>query len=822
MNTTRPSSNNALTTQAKQLVEQMTLEEKASLCSGENFWQLKSLPRFKLPALMVTDGPHGLRKQAGDSDHLGMNNSVPATCFPTASALASSWDLELLQTVGEALGRETAAQNVAVLLGPGINIKRHPLGGRNFEYFSEDPLLTGQLAAAMIRGVQSQGVGSCLKHFAVNNQETNRMITDAVVDDRTLRELYLRGFEVAIEQSQPWSVMSAYNRLNGTYCSDNAWLLTQVLRKDWQFEGIVVSDWMASNDRVRSIEAGLNLEMPGNGGVTDQQLIEAVSNGSLTEKELDRCVTGIIELMLKARQRPVLPTEVDLPAHHHLAREAARRSVVLLKNERQTLPLQTGQTIAVIGAFAKQPRFQGCGSSKVNPTQIDAAYDSLASWAEQHPGTRLLYADGYCPKHSPNDEALISDAVEIAQAANIVVLFAGLPESFETETADRSQLSLPQQHQRLIDIVAAVDVPSVVVLSNGSAITMNGLEQVDALLEGYLTGQASGSAIADMLTGASNPSGKLAETFPLRQSDLLADAYFPGSARQVQYREGLYVGYRYFNTVDKAVLFPFGYGLSYSNFRYLKADLQGDPLAEGVRIRVTLHNDSHHDGEEIVQLYVGCQSSNVHRPRQQLAGFAKLLIPAGEKRSVDISLDLHAFDFYCVKQQRWLKNPGQYSIDVGSSSRHLHLQIPVTIPVREPVVSTETIVSTDPVSAFFQAMTAETRQIPDTIFQDMLQRDIPTTEPTRPFTVNSTLTELESSRLGRHIAKAFAEKMLEHTQIDKDDTQLVTIVQNVMKSTPLKSMALASNGQFSLKTLNILIHCLNYRFGQALLTLLRH
>lgn len=802
--------------QARDLVEQMTLEEKASFCSGENFWQLKSLPRLGLPTLMITDGPHGLRKQAGDSDHIGLNNSVPATCFPTASALASSWDLDLLQTVGEALGRESAAENVAVLLGPGINIKRHPLGGRNFEYFSEDPLLTGQLATAMIRGVQSQGVGSSLKHFAVNNQEANRMITDAVVDERTLRELYLRGFEIAVRQSQPWSVMSAYNRLNGTYCSEHSWLLTQVLRKDWGFKGLVVSDWMASNDRVRSIEAGLDLEMPGNGGVTDKHIIKAVNDGTLAEMDLDACATRMVELILKAQQRPERSNPVSHQAHHQLAREAAQRSAVLLKNNHQILPLKTGQTIAIIGAFAKKPRFQGCGSSKVNPSQIDAAYDSLSAWAQLHTGTELLYADGYCPNHSPLDDTLIDDAVKTAQAADVAVIFAGLPESFETETADRAQLSLPEQHQQLITAVTAVNVPCVVVLSNGSAVTLDGLDQMDALLEGYLTGQASGSAIADILTGAVNPSGKLAETFPLQQSDLLSDAYFPGNLRQAQYREGLYVGYRYFNTVNQDVLFPFGFGLSYSSFRYLSAELLDDPqTADDARVRITVGNDSNRNGEEVVQVYVACETSDVHRPAQQLVGFAKLAIPAGEERSVDITLDPHAFDFFCVKQQGWQKNPGQYRIDVGSSSRHLHLQIPITINGADQTIST------DSVSTFFQTMTAETRKIPDAIFREMLQRDIPVVEPTRPFTVNSTLTELETSRLGRIIAKTFAQKMLEHTQIDKDDTQLIAIVQNVMKSTPLKSMALASNGQFSIKALNIIIHCLNHQFGRALLTMMR-
>ncbi|WP_439135325.1 glycoside hydrolase family 3 C-terminal domain-containing protein [Pseudomaricurvus sp.] len=807
-----------LTAKATELVAQMTLEEKASVCSGENFWQLKAVSRFGLQAIMVTDGPHGLRKQGGDSDHLGLNDSVPATCFPTASALASSWDVSLLESVGVALGKECVAEDVAVLLGPGINIKRHPLCGRNFEYFSEDPLLTGQLAAGMIRGVQSQGVGSCLKHFAVNNQETNRMIVDAVVDERSLREIYLRGFEIAIDHSQPWTVMSAYNRLNGAYCSDNHWLLTQVLRDDWGFQGLVMSDWMGCNHRVDAIRAGMDLEMPGNGGQTDQQIIEAIQQGDLSTDTLDQVATRIVRLHLQALQRPALSSPVDFDAHHQLARSAACRSAVLLKNNNQVLPLRSGQRLAVIGEFAKQPRVQGSGSSKVKSTRCEVAFGELTLWAQQHPGTDVCFAAGYCPVSSSDDNGLIDEAIAVAQAADVAVVFAGLPEIFEAEASDRTGLSLPEQHQRLIKAVAATGTPTVVVLSNGAPVAMDWLDNVDALLEAYLTGQASGGAIADLLTGTANPSGKLAETFPLKQSDVLSDVHFPGDKRQVQYREGLYVGYRYFNTVNKAVQFPFGFGLSYSSFIYQDFELQGDPQQEPLRVQVTIQNESERDGEEIVQVYVSCDQSYVHRPKQQLAGYAKIKVAAGWQLTVDITLDPHAFDYYDVDSQRWRKNPGDYRVEIGSSSRDIHLSQVVTI---EDASQHSTAKQSDPETDFFQALVADAKNIPDEIFTRMLRRPIPAVEPSQPFTINSTLSDMKQTRLGRKIASGFEQKMLEQSNIDHSDESLVRVVKQVMENMPLRAMALASNGQFSFKMLNILIHCLNHRFGKALLTMLR-
>jgi beta-glucosidase len=472
--------------QARLLVARMTLQEKAGLCSGGSFWALKSVDRLGLPSITVTDGPHGLRKQRDDSDHLGLTNSVPATCFPSLTALGSSWDRALVRRVAAAIAAECIAENVAVLLGPGINMKRHPLSGRNFEYFSEDPLLTGILAAAFIEGVQSRGVGSCLKHFAAYNQETQRMIVDVVVDERTLREIYLRAFELAIELSAPWSVMSSYNRINGCYASDHRWLLGRVLRQEWGYRGMVISDWMGTNDRVRGVAAGLDREMPGSGGQNDACIVAAVENGRLAESDLDRAVTRVVELILKAQQRPAAEGPLDLEVHHRLSREAAARSAVLLKNRDDILPLRSGQHIAVIGAFARSPRFQGGGSSHVNAVRVDSAFDALRSWVDEpaRAGTVLSYAVGYDPVHSAEDPQLIEAACAAAQQADVALVFVGLPESFDTEISDRDAMSLPAQHDRLIEAVAATDTPTVVVLHNGAPVTMGWVDRVTAPLKG--------------------------------------------------------------------------------------------------------------------------------------------------------------------------------------------------------------------------------------------------------------------------------------------------------------------------------------------------
>ncbi len=803
--------------QARALVAQMNLEEKASLCSGENFWQLKSLQRLGLPAIRVTDGPHGLRKQAGNDDHLGLADSVPATCFPSLAALGSSWDRDLVRRVGESLGEECVAEDVAVLLGPGINMKRHPLCGRNFEYFSEDPLLTGELAAGFVGGLQSRGVGASLKHFAAYNQETQRMIVDVVVDERSLREVYLRAFELVVQRAAPWTIMSSYNRVNGSYTSEHPWLLDEVLRREWGYRGLVVSDWMGTSDRVVGVEAGLDLEMPGNGGVNDERIVAAVQDGRLDSARLDQVVARVVELILRAGQRAPAAGAIDFDGHHALAREAAVRSAVLLKNDRDILPLAPGQRIAVIGEFARQPRFQGAGSAQVNAERSDNALDGLRAWVAEHQqaDNTLQFAPGYDGERSGEDAQRIDEAVALARRSDVAVVFAGLPVAFDTEISDRAGLSLPRQHQRLIEAVAATGTPTAVVLHNGSAVSMDWLDSVDAVLEAYLAGQAAGSAVADLLVGRCNPSGRLAETFPLARSDALSDRYFPGvSRRQVQYREGLYIGYRYFNTVEKPVLFPFGHGLSYTQFAYSGTSLVGeDPAAQPLRVRVTVSNVGEREGEEVVQVYVRAVQTQAHRPRQQLAGFDKLALRAGDSADLEIALDERAFSWYDRRSGQWRLNGGEYLVEIGSSSRAIHAQLPLAVPRDGQPDTLE--------NRFFQSLSAEQTEIPDEVFSDMLGRPIPAPEPSQPFTPNSTLAEFEETWLGRKVAAAFTSRMLENVPVDKDDAALLHIVKEAMRNTPLRSMVLASNGQFSPRALEVLLQLLNHRPLRALASLLR-
>ena len=803
--------------QAAALVARMSLEEKAAFCSGRSFWHMEANERLGLPAVMLTDGPHGLRKQAGDADHVGIGASVPATCFPTACALASSWDRDLLREVGVALGEQCAAEDVAVLLGPGMNIKRHPLCGRNFEYFSEDPLQSGELAAALIEGIQSQGVGACVKHFAVNNQEQGRMFVDAIVDERTLREIYLRGFEIAVRKARPWTVMCAYNRLNGVYCSEHDWLLNQVLRDDWGFEGAVVTDWGAANDRVRGLSAGLDLEMPASGGINDRRLVAAVGDGRLPAADLDRAVTRNLSLTLSGvdlRERAVL---VDQDAHHALARRVAGECAVLLKNDGATLPLAPNARIAVIGAFAKQPRYQGAGSSQVNPTRLDCAYDAIGEISGGE--ASLSYAPGYDPAHSQPDAERIAEAVAVAAQAELAVVFAGLPGIYESEGFDRSQMALPEQHDRLIAAVCEANPNTVVVLSNGAPVTMPWVNAAKAILEGYLAGQGGGVAIADVLFGRVNPSGKLAETFPLRQADVLADRWFPGTGRQVQYREGLHVGYRYFDTADAAVLFPFGHGLSYTRFEYGELELSADAFAQGGELRAsfTLTNCGEVAGAEVVQLYVHAAQSRVHRPEQELRAFAKVALAPGETRRVALVLGDAAFAIYDAGAGKWIVEAGEFELRVGASSRDIRRRI--RLQVR----------SSQRPSAAAQSAGGG-RRAPlgdggvdgsDEAFAALLGKPVPPPELSRPFHLNSSLGEIGETAFGRFIRARVASGFQKRMGVTATDETTAKMFEAMAENMPLRSLALFSGGRLSFSGLAALVALLNHRFVRALRLLLR-
>lgn len=666
-------------TKIKELVAKLTLEEKAGLCSGLDFWHTKGVERLGIPSVMLTDGPHGLRKQSASADHLGLNDSVPATCFPSAAGLAASWNRGLIRRVGEALGKECQAEGVAMLLGPGTNIKRSPLCGRNFEYFSEDPHLSSEMAAHHIQGVQSQGVGTSLKHFAANNQEHRRMSTDAVVDERTLHEIYLRSFEGAVVQSQPWSVMCSYNRVNGEYASEHHDLLTKILRDQWGFEGFVVSDWGAVNDRVRGLAAGLELEMPSSGGAGDAKIVAAVKDGSLPEATLDLAVERILAFVFKAAEHRKERATFDAEAHHRLARIAAQESMVLLKNEGGILPLRKAGTIAVIGEFAEKPRYQGGGSSHVNPTRLDLALEEMGKIAGDR--ATLVYSKGFELDRDDVNAELLRDAVRKAENADTAVLFIGLPDRYESEGYDRTHMRLPANQVAVLEAVAQAQPNLVVVLSNGSPVEMPWIGKAKAVLEGYLGGQAAGGAVADLLFGEANPSGKLAETFPIRLQDNPSYLFFPGEGDRVEYREGIFVGYRYYDTKEVEPLFPFGYGLSYTTFEYADLKLDKNRMRDDEMLTVSLQvtNTGNRAGQEIVQLYVRDVDSSVIRPDKELKGFGKVELQPGETKTVDFELDKSAFAYYNTALSDWHAESGEYRILIGKSSRDIVLEAAVEV-----------------------------------------------------------------------------------------------------------------------------------------------
>ena len=645
------------------LLKKLTLEEKCALLSGAETFKTRGMPEHGIPQIWLSDGPHGLRKQAGESDHLGLNPSVPATCFPTASAVANSWDAALGEEIGAALGEEAAAQEVSVVLGPGLNMKRNPLCGRSFEYFSEDPYLAGKLAAGYIRGIQSKGVAACPKHFAVNSQETRRMASDSIVDERTLREIYLTGFEIAVKEGHPRSIMSSYNLVNGTYANENKHLLMEILRGEWGFDGAVITDWGGSNDHALGVKNGSTLEMPAPGGDSVRELLAAVESGKISESDIDARLSELLPLVFDTKAAlDAAPREFDAAAHHALARRAAEESLVLLKNEGSLLPLAAGSKVAVIGDFAKNPRYQGAGSSMVNSTQVDVLLDKLIDSELNVIG----YQQGF-DRHGKPDAALQKSACELATQADTVILCMGLDEIAESEGLDRSNLRLAQNQVDLLQAVAAVNPKIVVVLYSGSVVETPWLDNCQALLYAALGGQAGAGAVADALTGKVNPCGKLAETWPLAYADIPSAADFATRRKTVEYREGLYIGYRYFTTAEKAVRFPFGYGMSYTTFAY--SDMAADE--QGVSLTVT--NTGSVAGTEIVQLYVAKKNSELFRPARELKGFARVTLAPGEKQRITITLDDKAFRFWNVKANRWEIEGGEYELLVGASVEDIRL-----------------------------------------------------------------------------------------------------------------------------------------------------
>lgn len=750
--------------QVKEWVKALTLEEKASLTSGKDFWHMKGIERLNIPELLITDGPHGVRKQVAGTDHLGLNDSEPATCFPAASALASSWDPALLEKVGRALGEECQTQGVSVLLGPGANIKRSPLCGRNFEYFSEDPYLSKTLAKAHVNGVQSQGIGTSLKHFVANNQEHRRMSVNAEIDERALREIYLASFEDVVREAQPWTVMSAYNKINGTYASENNWLLQNVLRDEWGFEGIVVSDWGAVDERVPALSAGLDLEMPPNNGISDRKIVDAVNRGELSEAQLDKVVERILTLILKVVNNNK-SFDYDKQAHHQLAREVAGECVVLLKNEDQILPINKNDDLLVVGAFAKQPRYQGGGSSHINPTFLDNGLEEMNKMKST--SAEIEYIDGYDIDEDEINNQLIEKVVKKAQKYKKVIIYAGLPDHYESEGFDRQHLKLPKNQDALIAAIAKTNPNVVIVLSNGAPIEMPWVNDVKGIVEGYLGGQAVGGAIADVLYGEVNPSGKLAETFPMKLEDNPSYLSFPGERDQVVYNEGVFVGYRYYDAKKLKPLFPFGHGLSYTDFEYSNLVVEKKNITAGdlLNVSVTVKNIGNRKGKEVVQLYVHDKESTFVRPMKELKGFQKVELKAGEERQVHFELDERSFSYYDTQLNDWHVEEGEFEILVGRSATNIILNQSVWVNSNKDVNIT--------------------------------------------YTRNTPIGDLLSDPEVKETAEAFLGQLSQGMNADQEPTTNKEMVEAMMRYTPLRSLIAFSDGMFTDEMLDGFLQQLN-------------
>ena len=775
------------------LISQLTLEEKAALLGGKGEWDTRDIPRLGIPSMILSDGPHGLRRQAGAGDHLGLNASLPATCFPTAATMANSWDESLGEEVGKALGEEARTMGVHVLLGPGMNIKRSPLCGRNFEYFSEDPYLAGKMAAAYARGIQSQGVSSCIKHFAVNSQEERRMAMNAVVDERTLREIYLTGFEIAVEEGAPKAVMTSYNEVNGEYANENTHLLKEILRGDWGFDGLVVSDWGGANDHVKAVQAGSDLEMPAPGLGSARELVDAVKSGALSMEDLDARVDELLDIIFwTAEKAKDAPKEFDKEAHHALARKAAASCAVLLKNKGGILPLKEGTSVAVIGDFAFTPRYQGAGSSVVNVTKLETIEELIK---EEKGLTVKGYAHGY-KRSGEEDAALVKEALDLAKQADVVLYFFGLDEMSESEGLDRTHMRIPKVQIDLLCALAKENPNVVGILSAGSAIEMPWDKDLKAILHGYLTGQAGAGAILDILTGRVNPSGKLTETYPEKYEDTPSCPYYPAKQRNSEYREAVFVGYRYFQSVGKYVRYPFGYGLSYTKFAYsdLKVDEKGATF--------TLKNIGDVDGAEVAQMYVGLHESRIFRPKKELKGFKKVFLKAGEEKTVTIPFDKRTFRYWNVKTNGWATERGNYSIYVGSNVSWLPLAASFTVKGDNAPVPYDAAKTAN----YFRA---DVLDVPDEAFKEILGGEIPDGSWSGLLTANDAICQLSyaKSGLGRFAFKQLEKKKKQAEAAGKPDLNTLFIY-----NMPFRAIAKMTGGMVDQKMVDGMVKAVNGHF----------
>lgn len=780
----------------KQLIDKMTLEEKTAFLSGKTVWQTWDFKRLGIPSIFCSDGPHGIRKQAGAGEHLGLNASLKATCFPTAATIANSWDEQLGEEIGKALGEEASAQDVQVLLGPGLNIKRSPLCGRNFEYFSEDPYLSGKMAAAYIRGIQSQNVYACPKHFAVNSQELRRMAMNSVIDERTLREIYLTGFEIAVKEGNAKAIMSSYNEVNGVYANENKHLLKEILREEWGFDGIVISDWGGSNDHVKGVEAGANLEMPAPGFDSARELMRAVKEGKLTLEELDNNVDTLMDAVLflsNAEKNKRIGFNEE--QHHELARKAAAESTVLLKNIDNILPLSAKVKVAIIGDFAIEPRYQGAGSSMVNPTRLETIEQIVKTYNLQIVGISKGYQ-----RNGEEDASMKKEALDLAAEVDVVLYFFGLNELSESEGLDRTHMRIPQNQIELLEAIAQVNANIVGVLSAGASIEMPWQSCCKGILHGYLNGQAGASAIMDILTGKVNPSGRLSETYPIRYEDTPSFRYFPSKERNSEYRESIYVGYRYYDTSKVRVQYPFGFGLSYTEFsyEYLKVDKNG--------VRVLITNIGDRDGAEVIQMYVGLPNSIVFRPAKELKGFKKVFLRAGESREVSIPFDDKTFRYWNVKTAKWEVEMGIYNIMVGASISDIRL----TEKIEIEGTTTEYPYNPSKLPYYY---TGIVQQIADQEFEQLLGMTIPNGKWTGELTVNDAICQMyyAKSRLARLIYSCLTSMKKKSEASGKPDLNILFIY-----NMPFRGIAKMTGGAVSMEMVKGMVEVVNGHFFKGM------
>lgn len=726
----------------EEIINQMSLEEKAQLCVGEDYWNSKEFEKYGIPKIKMSDGPHGLRVQKEKQDNLGINESEVSVCFPTSSTLANSWSRSMAYQLGKTLGQEAKTEGVNIVLGPAINIKRTPLCGRNFEYFSEDPYLTGILGSEYVKGLQEQNVGACVKHFAVNNQENRRRTIDVVIDERNLREIYLKAFEMIIEKSKPWSIMSAYNKVNGEYCSENTHLLEEILRKEWNYKGIVISDWGAENNRVKGIENDHELEMPGGRGNGVEEIIEAVKTGRISERKLNNIVDRIINIAMRGKKNNN-GERYDKEEHHKIAEKVAEESIVLLKNEEHILPIYN-KKIALIGDMAKYPRYQGAGSSTINPYKIENAYDNLKE-------NNLIfdYAKGYERIESENDKGLIKEAINVAKKNEIVVLFIGLTENFESEGVDRENLNIPENQIKLIEEIYKVNKNIVVVLSNGAPIVMPWKDKVKAIITGYPGGEAGARAMINCILGKVNPSGKLAETYPVRIEDTPCYNNYPGTELTVEYQESIYVGYRFYDTNNLNVLFPFGYGLSYTEFEY--SNLKVNKKDNEIEILFKIKNIGNMKGKEIAQIYISQENSCIFKPKKELKEFEKVELDVEEEKEIKIVLSKKAFEYYNPETFSWSVEQGKYKILIGKSSKDIVLEKEIFIESKDKNIEKQY-----PKKYY----TGNINEITDSEFEELLGRKIPNRNLIlAQINEENTLEQIKETKIGKYIYENQMKKM---------------------------------------------------------------